>query len=254
VHYELKPLELNVILGVNSFLILIFLYFVTLVFPRQELSEETRNRPRSFISNAVFREFWYFLLKRPKRFLINNQVSPNTLSLVGFLLAVAAGVAYAVGYFGIAGLMVIFASTFDVLDGHVARGRNMTQKSGSFFDSVLDRVGEAAMFFGLLLYYRSDLFWFSVIFTTATAAQIVSYARARAEGLGYDGQGGFFQRAERMIVLSFGGVAAPMLELFFGVGLGWFQLSLLIVALGSIQTALVRPFGIYETIRKGEKR
>jgi len=244
-------LELWILSVVNSFTVLIFIYFIIFVYPHREHSEETKRRPKSFVSNAVFREFWYFIMEPLKQKLIRWGVLPNTITLWGLLFSVGAGVAFSVGRFGLGGWFVILAATCDVYDGLLARARKLTLKSGAFFDSTLDRVGETAMFFGLLYYFRNDTFWFIVIFVIVAASGLVSYCRARAEGLGFGGSRGFFQRAERMIVLSIGMGLAPVFDLFAPVN-ALVHVTMMFICIGSVQTAISRSVGIYREIKATE--
>jgi CDP-diacylglycerol--glycerol-3-phosphate 3-phosphatidyltransferase len=242
-----------VLVTVNSFVVLLSIYFAIFVFPHQQISEETKRRPRSFISNAFFREFWYFVMEPLKKKLIDWNVSPNTITIWGLIFSVAAGVCFLFGDFGSGGWMIILASTCDVYDGMLARAQKITLKSGAFFDSTMDRISEAVIFGGIMWVFRTDPVWYSVAFVGAMSSQIVSYARARAEGLGFDkgGSRGFFQRAERMIVLSILLPLTPVLELWlperFAV-----KLALFIIFIGSLQTAFARSIGIYREIRKTE--
>jgi phosphatidylglycerophosphate synthase len=158
------------------------------------------------------------------------------------------------GRFGLGGWFVILAATCDVYDGMLARAQKISLKSGAFFDSTLDRVGETAMFFGLLYFFKDQTLWFILIFLLVAASQLVSYARARAEGLGFDKMGsrGFFQRAERMIVLSIGMPLTPFFDMFLPKDSLVF-VTILFIAAGSIITAVSRSVGIYREIRLSEK-
>ena len=246
-------LELWILFGFNILVIFLSIFFAIFVYPKREHSEETKRRPRSFISNAFFREFWYFIMDPLKRKFIEWDTNPNTITFWGLIFSLAAAAAFSAGKFGIAGWMVILSSTCDVYDGQLARARKITLKSGAFFDSTLDRVGESAMFCGMLWFFRDSPTWFFVVFLASAASQLVSYCRARAEGLGFDkgGSRGMFQRAERMIVLSIGMCLAPLSDLFFIEG-GLVRLTIFIICAGSVQTALARSIGIYREIRATE--
>jgi len=233
---------------------LLAIYFGIFIYPYREHSEQTKTRPRSFVSNAFFREFWYFMMGPFKIKLIKWGVHPNTITWVGFVFSVFAGVAFAYGQFGVAGWMTIFAATCDVYDGQIARARAISLKSGSYLDSVLDRIGEAAMFFGLVWFFRNDVLWFWTIFLGFTASNLVSYARSRAEGLGYGGARGFFQRAERMIVLSVGMSLYPVMEYFTTFSRGWLYFTLGFLCWGSVQTALSRSISIYREMVRDEAK
>jgi len=246
-------LELWILLIVNAVTILFFLYFAIFIYPHRELTEETRRRPRSFVSNAVFREYWYFVMEPLKQRFIAWGVHPNTITVWGLIFSVGAGVAFGYGRFGLGGWCVILAATCDVYDGLLARARKLELQSGAYFDSTLDRVGEIAMFLGLLLYFRNETFWFVTVYVLVTASGLVSYCRSRAEGLGFGKAGlrGFFQRAERMIVMSVGMSFAPVVDLFTPHNTMAY-ITILIVCAGSVQTAISRFFRIYSEIRGTE--
>ena len=238
----------------SALVLSIFAFFSIFIFPFREWTEETKRRPRSFISNALFREFWYFIMGPMKRRLIRWGVEPNTITIWGLFFSLAAGWAFSRGLFGTGGWLVILASTCDVYDGMLARARNISLKSGAFFDSCLDRIGEIGMFYGFMWYFRMDAFWFMMVFVGLSSSQVVSYARARAEGLGFDGGVGFFQRAERMIVMSIGMSLVPMIELLSGTDAAiWvIKITISILTVGSLQTAVSRCYGIFKNIRAKE--
>ncbi len=248
--------DLWLLIIANGLIVLLCIYFGIFVYPYRELSEETKRRPRSFVSNALFREFWYFLMEPLKRKLIQWEVNPNTITTWGLVSSVAAGVAFGFGQIGLGGWFVLLASTCDVYDGMLARAKNISLKSGAFYDSLLDRVGEAAMFGGLLWLFRNDALWFFVILFAHASSQIVSYARSRAEGLGFDkgGSRGFFQRAERMIVLTVGTVASPMLDVFYPGTDYLTKIAIAFICIGSMQTAIARSVGIFREIRESERK
>lgn len=237
----------------SAFLVSLCIYFAICVFPKQVISEETQRRPRSFVSNAFFREFWYFVMRPLKEKMISWGVSPNVLSWSGFILSAIAGYFFSQKEWGWGAWMVILASTCDVYDGLLARAQGISRKSGAFLDSILDRAGESTMFCGLAWAFRDDAFWFIVLFITFTSSQLVSYSRARAEGLGFQGTRGFFQRAERMIVICIGMALVPLVEFLFQAGNFILHLTLLSLCIGSVQTAYARCASIYREIRETER-
>jgi phosphatidylglycerophosphate synthase len=240
---------------VNGSMLLIFAIFALFIYPKRELSDETKRRPRSFVSNAVFREYWYFVIGPFKKKLVDWNVSPNALTYWGVVLSFVAGYFFAIGEFGTGGWFVILAATCDIYDGQLARLREIKLKSGAFLDSTLDRVGEVAIFYGLTRYFREDDPLFIVLFLGFAASQVVSYSRSRAEGLGFPelGQRGFFQRAERMIVLSVTMSMAPLFEYFWGGGDEFVKFGIYFMCLGSTWTAVSRSTGIFRGIRRLEK-
>lgn len=138
--------------------------------------------------------------------LSGTRITPNTLTIAGFLVSVAAGVAIAVEYLLLGGGLVIFSGIFDMLDGSLARAKGQNTKFGALLDSTLDRLGEAVVLSGLLfLYLDKDLTLEPIlIYITFVTSVSVSYVRARAEGLGLKCEVGIFTRAERVIVLTLG--------------------------------------------------
>lgn len=134
-------------------------------------------------------------------------ISPNVLTLTGFLLNIAAGVLIGFGFVVWGGLVMTFiAMPFDAFDGAVARAANKQSKFGAFFDSVLDRVAESALLIGLaaLFLQRGDLPSVIVAFVAMVGSFMVSYTRARAEGLGIECKVGLFSRLGRFLLLAFG--------------------------------------------------
>lgn len=133
-------------------------------------------------------------------------VTPNMATLTGTVISVGAGVAAADGRWILAGILVILGATFDMLDGGIARRTGQVSRRGALLDSVMDRVAEGALLLGLLVYYtRSNTFDQTLALLTFIAfagSMMVSYVRARAEGLGMKGTAGFATRPERVVVIS----------------------------------------------------
>ena len=133
-------------------------------------------------------------------------VTPNMATLTGTVISVGAGAAAADGRWILAGILVILGATFDMLDGGIARRTGQVSRRGALLDSVMDRVAEGALLLGLLVYYtRSNTFdqTFALLtFIAFAGSMMVSYVRARAEGLGMKGTAGFATRPERVVVIS----------------------------------------------------
>jgi CDP-diacylglycerol--glycerol-3-phosphate 3-phosphatidyltransferase len=133
------------------------------------------------------------------------------LTAFGVLFSVAAGLAFWKGRFIVAAILMFAGGLCDMLDGSVARRAGTASRFGAFIDSSLDRYAEAAVFMGLLLHYRTG----GSIFTTATAivaltgSFMVSYTRARAEGLGVPCAVGIMERPERFLVIIVGALLGP---------------------------------------------
>ena len=137
--------------------------------------------------------------------LVRARVTPNMATLTGVALAVGGGVWAGYGEFLIAGVFVFAGAVFDMLDGSIARRTGKAGPQGALMDSVMDRVSEGAVFLGLVVWFSrpGGLDQTGVIlgFVAFAGSILVSYVRARAEGLGYRGSGGFLTRPERVVVM-----------------------------------------------------
>ena len=154
------------------------------------------------------------------RALIAGGVNPNTITTLGTLVVIGSGVAFGLGAIRLGAFLLLFSGLFDILDGQVARQGGKTTTFGAFYDSTLDRVGEGAVFSGLVLYFLSGplpgdmkLRAVAACLVALVASFLVSYTRARAEALGVENRVGIAARAERLLLL---GVPA----LVFGAGPG----------------------------------
>src|SRR6266480_378607 len=164
-----------------------------------------------------------YLLDAIVRWLALARINPNVLTFLG--LVVNTGAALLFGYansanqarmFRYAGLVIIGSGFFDLVDGRVARASNQVTRFGGFFDSVVDRYSDAALFFGLLVYYaRGGRFFYMLLTALVMISSImVSYTRARAESLIGSCKVGFMERPERLVLIIIGAlfnVMAPVL-------------------------------------------
>jgi phosphatidylglycerophosphate synthase len=143
----------------------------------------------------------------PARALGRFGFSPNGLTILGSLLTASVGLLAAQGWFLAAGLCLWLFSLTDTLDGALARATDRVSRFGAFLDSVCDRYAEAAIFFGLVWWYqaRGDTVGVALAYLALVGSLMVSYARARAEGIGLQAADvGWFQRPERIILLGVG--------------------------------------------------
>lgn len=167
------------------------------------------------------------------RLIAKTGISPNALTIIGFLLNV--GVAVVVGYklLFIGGFLLLFSGLFDMLDGSVARMTGKSSKYGAILDSTFDRLSEAAVLFGLLIFYAYqptiNMQGIILIFISTIGSFMISYMRARAEALEIKCEVGFFTRPERVILLSIGLIFSNIL-----IYILW------ILAIGTNLTALWR--------------
>ena len=142
-------------------------------------------------------------------------LTPNQITVIGVALTFVAALLVAFGYLRWAGVVLIFAGTFDILDGALARSSGRAYPYGAFLDSTLDRYSEGAIYIGLAAYFASAggplQRWLLLATVAALAGSfLVSYVRARAQSLGFTCESGLFARPERVVVtvvgLIFGGV------------------------------------------------
>jgi CDP-diacylglycerol---glycerol-3-phosphate 3-phosphatidyltransferase len=139
-------------------------------------------------------------------------VSPDQVTFGGLLLSIAAGAALAANRFPLATLLLLAGSLCDVLDGSLARLSGRSSRFGAFLDSTVDRYAEMTVFMGLGVLYATtgDVFNVGLTFVAATGSLLVSYARARAEGLGLDCKVGLMERPERLVLLIVGAALGPL--------------------------------------------
>jgi len=155
----------------------------------------------------IFSDKMHSLAEPVGRIVGKTGVSPNTLTIFGFCINFGVAWLISQGHFVYGGILILLAGIFDLLDGAVARMTGKVTKFGALLDSTLDRYSEAVILFGLLWYYawKSDV---SVecllIFATIVGSLLVSYVRARAEGLNLDAEVGIFRRTMRIGILSLG--------------------------------------------------
>ncbi len=152
-----------------------------------------------------------------------SRIHPNVLTFVGLLINIWAAVELARGRFFQAGLVIIGAGLFDMVDGRVARETNKVTRFGAFFDSVLDRYSDLALLMGLLVYYATVNRNFYVVLTAVvmTASVMISYTRSRAENVIPACKVGFLERPERVVLLIIGALfdrMAPVLWVIAVIG------------------------------------
>ncbi len=172
-------------------------------------------------------------------FLARFGISANALTIAGCLLNIALGVVIATGRLRLAGFCLIIAAGIDGLDGALARQIGRPTKFGAFLDSVLDRLSESAVLLGLAWWYMSQPGRLEEIlaYVTIVGSTMVSYTRARAEGIGVDCEVGLFTRVERCLIL----IAALIL--------GVTSQALWLLAIGTMLTTIQRILFVYLRVR-----
>lgn len=162
-------------------------------------------------------------------------LSPNALTLIGMAFMFGIGVLLSQGLFVTGALLLALAAAFDALDGGLARLTNRVTKFGAFLDSTTDRWAEAAIFGGLLWWYGAQgaQLEMMLVYASIIGSLLVSYTRARAEGLNVECKVGLFTRFERIVVLVLGLLSGQML------------IALVLLAVLSNFTALQRIWHVY---------
>ena len=179
---------------------------------------------------------YYALVRLPVDALIRAGVRPNTITTIGTGFVLISALAYAFGSLRLGGALLLVSGIVDTLDGQVARGSAQVTRFGAFYDSTLDRVGDGATFIGLGVFFMTapDVAWripaVILCMVAILASLLVSYARARAEGLGIDCKVGIAQRAERILGLG-------LVSLVFGAALRS-QVLLAVVALLAVASII----------------
>jgi len=149
--------------------------------------------------------------------LIRLRVHPNTVTSTSAIVVIGAGAAFGLDQPRLGAVWLLLSGLLDILDGQVARRGGMVSTFGAFFDSTLDRIGEAILYAGIAVYFQTAADQAAPVLgvlagvVTLTGSFLVSYTRARAEGLGLECRVGLAQRPERIL-----GVGVP--TLFFGAG------------------------------------
>jgi len=162
------------------------------------------------------------------KLLVKIGLTPNAVTVIGFILNIGVAVIFVVGaersnrgdlsYVGWAGALILFAGLFDMLDGQVARLGKMSSSFGALLDSVLDRYSELFMFLGICYYLISHHYFMSSLFAFIglIGSMMVSYTRARAEGLGIECKGGLMQRPERIVLIGVSALLCGIIAQYIG--------------------------------------
>jgi CDP-diacylglycerol--glycerol-3-phosphate 3-phosphatidyltransferase len=208
---------------------------------------------------AIESEYYSFLERHLIPRLIQLKLKPNHVTFLGLLSSMLAGVSFAYSPF-LGGLFTLITGVFDTLDGTLARALGQTRRYGAFLDSVLDRYAELIIYLGIWCYFyrhgaATPLISLTILLILF-GSLMVSYTRARAEGLGVHCLAGMFQRGERIILLGLAGLINPFVNLFAKLSSDlWLQdvvlvAGLLVLAAGTNLTALWRFLHVLNSLRR----
>jgi len=158
----------------------------------------------------AMRKLTSFITQPIAKVLAGIGITANTLTIIGLLFGIAAGIFIALGRLKLAGILILVGGSFDMFDGAVARASNNNTPFGALLDSVVDRYSEGIIFLGLAIYFAMEgsmkdrVYGLIPTCLGLISAFLVSYVRARAEGLQLDCKVGLMQRPERVILLALG--------------------------------------------------
>jgi CDP-diacylglycerol---glycerol-3-phosphate 3-phosphatidyltransferase len=185
-------------------------------------------------------------------------LTPNALTVIGFLISGVAAAAAGGQAWLLAAALVLFGGSFDMLDGGLARYQNRVTRFGAFLDSTLDRWGEGVVYIGIVA--GASAAGFVTVAVLAAAAAVssfqVSYTRAKAESLKLHGEVGIAPRAERLVLLTLGLVAAGLDGGLANGARGqiWLAIALGIITVTASITAVQRTWHVRTQLRKEEQR
>lgn len=190
------------------------------VYRKRERIKEVEERHASKFLNRWMREYWIWLTEPVVDLFIFLKLTPNRITTVGVLISFLSGYFFAVGHLGLGGWLMIFSATFDMFDGSVARKTGQVTASGAYYDSVMDRVSEGAIFAGLAFLYRDNWGLFAAL-AALMGSVMVSYSRARGDAAGMIYAGGSMQRPERIVYLGVGAIFTPIVSHFLAIWWPW---------------------------------
>ena len=172
---------------------------------------EKELRGRTALVGSHLRVAFFWVMNPLWRLLLATGISANTVTAIAALMGVGAAVAAALGRFGLAGWLFIFAGILDIMDGRLARARHEVSPAGAAIDSILDRYTDSFMLVGLGFYYRES--WVVVpVFLALVGTSVVPYVRAKSEALGFPVRDGLMQRTERIAYLGTSVALSPIFE------------------------------------------
>jgi len=214
------------------------------------LDPEVARRPATVLLGYWVRDWVMWMVTPLERALIGSGISPDVLNVLGAVMGFAAGVAYARGAPEIAGWFIILGGVADIMDGRVARARNLVSPYGEFLDSMLDRFSEVFAFVGLGLYLAPIPSGIPATVLAAGSSLLVSYARAKGDAVGVACRGGVMQRAERLVLLAL----TSLVDRLVTSSAGWHEGTMLLAAvwligLGALGTAIYRTLFIARALK-----
>lgn len=235
--------DMAVLVGILSVAVLSMPVYAVVARTRHDANEIADRG--GFVLGGFVRNWFYWFIWPVERASLAAGLSPTAFNITGVLFGCAAGYSFATGSVNQGGWFVLLGGAADVLDGRIARARGMANDTGAFLDSTLDRFAEVGAFIGLTVMFRASAVELAIVTTALGGSLLVSYARARGESLGVVAKVGVMQRAERLLLVGFGGIFDPAVTAWQGWRPGTLLLWLLgLVAIGTVGTAIYRTVWI----------
>ncbi len=219
-------------------------------------AKDKKKPPSSKLLGSGIKSWWLLLMLPIEDYLVQIKIHPNVLTVSTLVVAAITGFFYHIGWIFVAGILVLGGSTFDIFDGRVARAQGLNSQSGAFFDSCLDRFSEAFIYLGLISLFQGTVFSY-IVFLILVSTTMVSYTRARSEGLGVKCEVGIMQRTERIVylgVLSVFNFIGNFIAGYFGFAKDDYllKLALIIMLVFSLYTAIQRMSHVMGQLKERE--
>ena len=211
-----------------------------------------------------FQRVIYAVINPLVQAMVKVGITPNMVTAVGFVVNLVATVLFimaalviccgdtlkAMDMIGLGGATILFSGLFDMMDGRLARVSGKSSLFGALWDSVLDRYSEMVSLFGISVVFLScDWFWTGVVTYAAVLGSVmVSYVRARAEGLGIECKVGLLQRPERVVITALSAIVSGLTA-----NLWWMAIGMWVIAVLANLTACWRILHCYRTLKAGKK-
>jgi len=163
-----------------------------------DIFEKSRDNIRGSLDRFIINPIIFILIK--------IKISPNFVTILGFLVIIISAYYLTQGMFRLSGFLILLAGFMDIFDGALARRVGLESNRGALLDSVLDRLGEALVLLAVIYFYSINHNTFLIMAASLSIvfSLMISYLRARIEGLGFSSKGGVFTRPERILVVSLG--------------------------------------------------
>ena len=227
---NIDPIWISLVplIAVNVIMLITVLIFIPIY--KRRPADHFSDKHHSKLLNRWFKEYWLWVTSPLEKLALMLHLTPNVLTFIGFLISCVSAYFFHLGWLGIGGWVMILGSTFDMLDGRVARLTGKSSEAGAFFDSIMDRFGELVILIGITSYFRNSWMLY-VLLLVIVGTTMVSYTRARGQGFNIDCNQGSMQRPERAVYISVSAIFAPVLDRIFSFVPFWTPQLLFIAAL-----------------------